>query len=162
MSEKMLSAAAMTLAAVTLVAAGWVWSRTEISPGAWQTHVCDGRLATGWEHAGRVADRAGLDRAVLRALIQTESSWQRWAVSPAGAEGLMQIVPAFHPVMDGRTFHVCASLRYGAGWLAERLAARGDIREALADYHSGPDRHPQAGLTYADNVLRLSAQIRGP
>jgi soluble lytic murein transglycosylase-like protein len=49
------------------------------------------------------ARRHGLDPALVHAVIQAESAYNRWAVSTAGAQGLMQLMPAtaaFYKVGD--------------------------------------------------------------
>jgi len=40
-----------------------------------------------------IATNHGLDPALVRAIIQTESNFNRWAVSAKGARGLMQLIP---------------------------------------------------------------------
>jgi soluble lytic murein transglycosylase-like protein len=49
------------------------------------------------------ARRHGLDPALVHAVIQAESAYNRWAISAAGAQGLMQLMPAtaaFYKVGD--------------------------------------------------------------
>jgi soluble lytic murein transglycosylase-like protein len=79
---------------------------------------------------------------LIRAVIQAESGFNRWAVSPKGAMGLMQLMPAtardlgvadpFHPGENIR-----AGVRYLAG-LLERFDQ--DVVRALAAYNAGPER----------------------
>ena len=60
-------------------------------------------------------------------------------------------MPAHHPRMKGRTFDECASLHYAAWLLAWLTSERGgDLSEALADYHAGPNRAPGVGEWYAE------------
>jgi murein DD-endopeptidase MepM/ murein hydrolase activator NlpD len=68
-------------------------------------------------------------------LIGQESSWNPDAVSPAGAVGLAQIVPRFHPTVDPRD--PVASLDYAAGWLSRLYRQYGSWRKALIAYNWG-------------------------
>lgn len=85
------------------------------------------------------AARHGVDPELVRTLIQVESDFNPWAVSPKGAQGLMQLMPrtaaslgvsnAFNPRqnIEGGVRHLRA--------LIDRY--RGDLQLALAAYNAG-------------------------
>ena len=85
------------------------------------------------------AAEAGLDSRLVDAVIRVESAYEPFAVSPAGAAGLMQLMPAtaarFGVInrFDPRQ-NVFAGCRYLA-WLLGRFG--GDVRIALAAYNAG-------------------------
>ena len=56
--------------------------------------------------------------------------------SPAGAKGIAQIVPAFHPGVD--PCDPPKALEYAAMWLAELRRSFGSWRAAYAAYNAGP------------------------
>jgi len=95
--------------------------------------------------AGVVAKTASgeqLDPAVLRAVIRQESAFYPCAVSPKGAMGLMQLMPAtaehFH-VSD--PFNTEQNVAAGARYLKELMQRfHGDLKLALAAYNAGPER----------------------
>lgn len=81
-----------------------------------------------------------LDPAMIRAVMQTESSFNAMAVSPVGAMGLMQLMPAVaaeqgaEDPMDPRQ-----NIMAGSRYLRQLLNAhRGDVKLALASYNAGP------------------------
>ena len=108
-------------------------------------------------YADAYAREAGYDPAVFRRQITVESGWNPLAVSRAGAEGLAQIIPRWHPAMRGRTFDPFAALDYAARLKAAHLDHRGgDYREALADYNTGRNSTGDfraQGYRYADTIL---------
>jgi soluble lytic murein transglycosylase-like protein len=89
--------------------------------------------------AAEAAQRHGLDPDLVRAVVAVESGFRPDAVSPKGAQGLMQLMPrtarslgvkdAFDPAdnLDGGARHLRALVtRYG-----------GDVKRALAAYNAG-------------------------
>ena len=85
------------------------------------------------------ASRAGLDPQVVLSLIQVESAFQRFAVSSAGAIGLMQIMPFWIDEIgrpDDNLFDMRTNLRYGCTILAYYLDKEdGNVVRALARYN---------------------------
>lgn len=85
--------------------------------------------------ADRIARKYGVDPRLFRRLITAESGWNPNAGSPAGARGLTQVVPKWHPNADLSTPQ--GQLDYGAKHLASLLKKYGNPRDALAVYNSG-------------------------
>ena len=107
----------------------------------------------------------GLDADLIRAVIQTESSYNQNAVSSAGAQGLMQLMPgtaASLGVTD--SFDAQQNIFAGTQYLKQQLARFGDIRLALAAYNTGPSRVASYGISDADDAAqytKISASVRG-
>lgn len=85
--------------------------------------------------ADRMARRYGVPPALFRALIRQESGWRPSAVSPAGARGLTQVVPRWHPNANLSTPK--GQLEYGAKHLGSLLKKYGNPEDALSVYNSG-------------------------
>jgi hypothetical protein len=83
--------------------------------------------------------REGVDPRLIHAVIQQESKYDSDALSPAGASGLMQLLPstakrfACDDTKD-KTCNVEAGTKYLA-WLLKRF--NGDVKLALAGYNAG-------------------------
>lgn len=87
----------------------------------------------------RAARRHGVPPALVKAVVATESNFDPRAVSPKGAQGLMQLMPrtaAAVGVSDpfGPEENVSGGARY-LRWLLDRY---GDWTRALAAYNAGP------------------------
>ena len=111
----------------------------------------------------QTAARHGVDARVVNALIQVESAYHSRAVSPKGAKGLMQLMPATgrqYGALD--LFDPKVNLEAGIQHL-KRLLTRYDLPMALAAYNAGeaavnrfggipPFRETQ---DYVTRILRL-------
>ena len=97
---------------------------------------------------------------LVMAVIAVESRFDRWAVSSAGAVGLMQVMPFWPERLGMRRYelvHVtpnihmgCAILRYYLGF------EHNDVRRALARYNGSPGKRD-----YPDLVLTQWLRWRG-
>ena len=85
------------------------------------------------------ADRHGLDRALLAAVAKVESNFDPYAVSPKGACGLLQLMPATARRFEVKNvFDPAQNVEGGARylkWLLDRFGGRMDL--ALAGYNAG-------------------------
>jgi soluble lytic murein transglycosylase-like protein len=94
--------------------------------------------------------RAGLDPHLVLAVIDVESRFRKYAVSRAGARGLMQVMPFWVKELGDtgqNLFHERTNLRYGCTILRHYLdRERGNIANALGRYNGSlgqaeyPDR----------------------
>lgn len=103
------------------------------------------------------ARRLQLPPGLVMAVIDVESRFDRWAVSGAGAVGLMQVMP-FWPRQLGMTnqelVRIPQNLRMGCTILKFYLdRERGDYTRALARYNGSVGRR-----NYADLVLERLAK----
>lgn len=99
------------------------------------------------------ARRAGLDPALVLGLIQVESAFRKYAVSPVGAHGYMQVMPFWTRVIgDGdrsKLFHMQTNLRFGCSILRMYLdMEKGDLFLALGRYNGSRGR-----AEYPNSVL---------
>lgn len=133
-------------------------------------------------HLRAAARRHGVDYELLQAVIAAESGFDATAVSPRGAVGLMQLMPAtasrFGVVADaGRTLEQkladpAVNVQAGARYLRHLLdlyPGRTDL--ALAAYNAGEGAVQRAGQqippiketqNYVRTVLALQAQLKPP
>jgi soluble lytic murein transglycosylase-like protein len=85
------------------------------------------------------AQRAGLDPQLVLGLIQVESGFRKYSVSPAGARGYMQVMPFWVQLIgtrDNDLFHQRTNLRYGCTILRHYLdIENGDLFRALGRYN---------------------------
>jgi len=95
--------------------------------------------------------RAGLEPALVLALVQVESGFRKYAISSAGARGYMQVMPFWaRQIGDGepaRLFHMQTNLRFGCVILRHYLdIERGDLFLALGRYNGsrGKPEYPNA------------------
>jgi soluble lytic murein transglycosylase-like protein len=99
------------------------------------------------------AARAGLPPELVLAVIEVESNFDRYAVSVAGALGLMQIMPFWLKEIgrpDDNLLHMNTNLRYGCTILKFYLdKEKGDLRRALGRYNGslGKRKYPNLVIT---------------
>ena len=114
----------------------------------------------------RASQRYGVDEGLIKAVIQAESNFKPTAVSPVGARGLMQLMPATAAglgVTD--SFDPEQNVMAGARYLKDMLNRYGgNVDKALAAYNWGPGnvdkgktRLPRETQDYLVKVKKLYA-----
>lgn len=90
------------------------------------------------------ASRAGVDPQLMLGLIQVESGFRKYAVSPVGARGYTQVMPFWAKAIgnpDHNLFQLRTNLRYGALILRHYIdIERGDLFRALGRYNGSLGR----------------------
>lgn len=113
------------------------------------------------ENAARAT---GMEPALIRAVIQTESSFRPDAVSSAGAQGLMQLMPGTARSLGvDDSFDARQNVMGGTTYLKKQLDRFGDLRLALAAYNTGPRRVANLGITDVSDAAqyeRIPARVR--
>jgi hypothetical protein len=85
------------------------------------------------------AERHKVDYALIKAVIQAESNFDHRAISPKGAQGLMQLMPQTASSLQVRdSFEPEANIDGGVRYLRYLINVYGgDLRLALAAYNAG-------------------------
>ncbi len=103
-------------------------------------------------HVHREASRAGLMPEIVLAVIEVESRFDRYAISAAGAQGLMQVMPFWLDEIGkpgDSLFNVRTNLRMGCTILRYYLdRENGNITRALMRYNGSLGSH-----RYTDRVF---------
>lgn len=110
------------------------------------------------QHVHQEAQRAGLPPELVLAVIDIESAFDRYAISSAGARGLMQVMPFWLKELDqpdGNLFDIQTNLRFGCTILRYYLDMEGgELTPALARYNGSTGK-----TWYSEKVLgRLSSR----
>jgi hypothetical protein len=126
------------------------------------------------------SNRHSIDYELLQALIATESGFDAQAVSPKGAMGLMQLMPATaqrygvaadkRASIEQKLFDPRINIAAGARYLRDLIAMfPGQIELALAAYNAGEGAVQRAGnkipnyketQNYVQTVLQLYAHLK--
>lgn len=99
------------------------------------------------------AKRAGLDPQLVLGLIQVESAFRKYAISSAGARGLMQVMPFWVRAIgteDNNLFHLRTNLRFGCVILRHYIdIEKGDLFRALGRYNGSLGRPEYPNMVLA-------------
>jgi hypothetical protein len=116
------------------------------------------------QEAWAVGQRARLDPTLILAIMAVESSFNPFAQSPVGAQGLMQVMTRIHDdkyvAFGGNhaAFDPLTNLRVGVQVLKECIARAGSLEEGLRYYVGAANLADDGG--YASKVLSEQAHLR--
>jgi len=109
--------------------------------------------------------RAGLEPSLVMGLIQVESGFRKYAISPVGARGYMQVMPFWSRTIGNgdasSLFHMQTNLRFGCVILRHYLdVEKGNLFMALGRYNGSRGRPEYPNMvTAARRAWLLSDQM---
>jgi soluble lytic murein transglycosylase-like protein len=114
-------------------------ARVEVATNFRLAHYDRSQLETLIEEA---ATLHGISAHLVRAMVQAESGFDPFAVSPVGAQGLMQLMPATARMMGvSDPFDPRQNISGGVTYLGQLLDRfGGNVALAVAGYNAGPTR----------------------
>ncbi|MBX9603802.1 MAG: lytic transglycosylase domain-containing protein [Bryobacteraceae bacterium] len=116
------------------------------------------------ELVDEAARRAGLPREIVHSVARAESAYRPDAVSPKGAIGIMQLMPATAAALNADPRDPRQNVEAGAMYLRQLLVKYdGDVAKALAAYNAGPgavDRY-RGVPPYRETQQYVEKVIRG-
>ena len=116
------------------------------------------------QEAWHVGGRAGLDPTLILAIMAVESSFNPFAQSPVGAQGLMQVMTKVHDDKysayggNHAAFDPVSNVRVGVQVLKECIARAGSLEGGLKFYVGAANMADDTG--YASKVLSEQAHLR--
>lgn len=125
------------------------------------------RIANYEKEISNAASTHGVEPELIKAVIQAESAGNPNAVSKAGAQGLMQLMPGTAKNLGVKNpFDPEENINGGAKNLAQLIKQYGgDIEKALWAYNAGPDRvkqgiKPKETQGYIPKVMAIYNQLK--
>lgn len=135
--------------------AHWIARRYKVAPEP---------IAALVQEAWSIGNRAGLDPTLILAIMAVESSFNPFAQSPVGAQGLMQVLTRVHDdkysAFGGNraAFDPISNLRVGVQVLKECITRAGSVQEGLKFYVGAALIEHDGG--YAGRVMAEQGHMR--
>lgn len=115
------------------------------------------------KYAQKEGAATGLDPLLILAVITVESGFNPFAESALGAQGLMQIIPRYHPEKisaakgEMALFDPAENIHVGSRIIKEYLRSTGSLDAALQQY-AGAGADPE--MAYAERVMQEYERLR--
>ncbi|MEW6136754.1 MAG: lytic transglycosylase domain-containing protein [Thermodesulfobacteriota bacterium] len=119
---------------------GWIFYMTESGD---QLEIrfekAEGQPKSIDEIVSEISSKFGIEASLVKAIITVESNCRPSAVSPKGAQGLMQLMPrTAQELKVSQPLDPRENIVGGVKYIKGLLASYGDLRLALAAYNAGP------------------------
>ncbi|MDT3698977.1 MAG: lytic transglycosylase domain-containing protein [Thermincola sp.] len=100
------------------------------------------------EHINTAANKYKIDPAIIASIIEQESGGDSAALSPAGAIGLMQLMPKTAQGLGVNPYDPAQNIDGGTRYFMYQYRAFGSIELALAAYNAGPNNVRNGNYQY--------------
>lgn len=108
------------------------------------------------------AEKVGIKPSWLKAVALAESGGNHNTISPAGAIGVMQLMPATAKVLGVNPYNPQENILGGAMYLRQQLDQFGSLPLALAAYNAGPGAVKQyRGIPPFNETVSYIARVMG-
>jgi soluble lytic murein transglycosylase-like protein len=111
----------------------------------------------------KASNKYGVDIGLIKAIIKVESNFNPRAVSTAGAQGLMQLMPATARGLGvSDSFDPEQNVMAGTRFLKDMINRyHGNLESALAAYNWGPGNVDRKGLAAPKETREYIARVKG-
>ena len=124
-----------------------------------------------YELARKMGYKYGVDPELIKIVIDTESEYRPYAISRAGAMGLMQVMPfTFEDMKMKDPFEKVQNIEAGVKYLSIQLRRFKSLELALAAYNAGPNKVIKSGykvpaigetIHYVNRIVPRYKKVRG-
>lgn len=109
--------------------------------------------------AQAAAEKYGVPFSLFRSVIDTESQWNPFAVSSAGAYGLGQLLPSTAQGLGRNIYDPTDNLNGSAQYLAQLKGQFGNWTDAVGAYNAGPGKWQKVLAGTAQEPAETSAYV---
>jgi soluble lytic murein transglycosylase-like protein len=130
-----------------------------VNTGSMSSYAGDADIESAIESS---SERYGVDDDLIKSEIKQESGFNQYAVSKAGAQGLMQLMPKTAESLGvDNPFDVLENIDGGTRYLRNLLDAfGGDKKLALAAYNGGIGRMQRLGVDTENEIDRMPKETQ--